>query len=208
MIRVVKVGGSLFDLADLPRRLRHWLSLQSPAHHVLVTGGGVLVEEVRRRHALEPIDEETAHWQCVDLMGVSARSLRLRMPEVPLTNDADRLRAHGAGLRASIFDPGDWLRRCEPRAAGTRLARGWEATSDSIAARLAVWLGAAELVLLKSTLPPADRAATPVDLSATGYVDGFFPQLAAELPPARVVNFRDDSYQEVKIAGCRHLAPL
>jgi len=33
-IRVVKVGGSLFDLPDLAERLHNWLGEQTPAHQV------------------------------------------------------------------------------------------------------------------------------------------------------------------------------
>lgn len=190
MIRVVKVGGSLFDMADLLQRLHDWLGRQLPAHHVLVPGGGELVDEVRRRHALRPIDEEAAHWECIDFMGVNAVRLRSWLPDVPLVDDVDCLKSRGAELRVSIFDPGEWLRRHEPHVPGTRLPCGWAVSSDSIAARLAVAIGAKELVLLKSALPP-DGSATPAELAAAGYVDDFFPQLAAEMPPTRLVDFRD-----------------
>ena len=60
MIRVVKVGGSLLDLPQLPQKLRMWLAAQSPAHNVLVVGGGPLVEQVRTWHAETGIDESMA----------------------------------------------------------------------------------------------------------------------------------------------------
>ena len=139
-------------------------------------------------------------------MGVTAKELHALLPEVPLITDVAKLNLHMDVAWTTIFDPGDWLRRLEPDVPGARLACGWETTSDSIAARFAVALGAAELVLLKSTLPVSGLPAAPGDLAAAGYVDGFFPQLAAELPPTRIVGFRDDSFQEVQLAGFRQSA--
>jgi hypothetical protein len=63
---------------------------------------------------------------------------------------------------------------------------------------MAITAGAAELVLLKSKTPPdvamdetralSDRLA---ELARQGYVDSFLAELAAELPPLRMVNLRE-----------------
>ena len=68
-------------------------------------------------------------------------------------------------------------------------------TSDSIAARLAVRLGAGELVLLKSSLPAA--GSTLPGAAETGYVDAYFPTAAAEVPRVRCVDLRADDFPEV-----------
>ena len=223
-VRVVKVGGSLFDLPDLACRLRQWLSRQSPAHHLLLAGGGPLADQVRQWHALSPLEEAVAHWMCVDLLTVSAHLLHARLPEIPLIED-DRLLCQRVGIRGcTIFEPAGWMRHGEPKLPGTCLPPTWEVTSDSIAARLAVVLGAEELVLMKSTLPKGlsqnrlggiqrpKKSARPNSLetcskngldggirafSAAGYVDPMLTRLVEELPPIRLVNLRAKSYTEL-----------
>ncbi len=189
MVRVVKVGGSLLDLPDLPGRLRSWLAAQSPAHHVLLAGGGSLCNQVRKWHDRHPLDEEAAHWLCVDLMSATARLLRSWLPELTLTDDDRQLCGRLGKPGATIFDAAKWLRDPEPALPGVALQRNWDVTSDAIAGRLAVTLAAEELVLLKSnasTIADSDLAA----LAAEGYVDQMLPRLARELPPVRMVNLR------------------
>lgn len=196
MIRVVKVGGSLFDLADLPQRLREWLSRQPSAHSVFIAGGGALVEALRRQASVQPVDEATAHWRCIELMSETAHALQRRVRVIPLVDDIEALQRRLADDGATIFDSGGWLRKLEPRLPGIQLPCTWETSSDSIAGRVAVTLGAHELVLLKSTLPPADWAADSRQLVAAGYVDAMFPRLAPELPPTRFVDLRGNSFPE------------
>jgi len=187
VVRVVKVGGSLLDLPDLPKRMRCWLEAQTEAHQVLIVGGGRLVEQVRQGHAG---DEVAAHWLCVDLMRLTAEFLHDRLPEVPLVEDFSELQSRLALPGSTLFSVANWLRHQELQQIGTRLPQSWEVTSDAIAARLAVVAGADELVLLKSALPdfvPPDDIA---GLSATGFVDPMCARLASELPPCRVVNLR------------------
>ncbi|MCH2114746.1 MAG: hypothetical protein MK171_07550 [Pirellulales bacterium] len=186
-IRVVKVGGSLLDLPDLADRIRHWLAAQSAAHHILIAGGGPLADQMRQWHQQRPIREASAHWMCIDLMTVTAHLLHDRMPEIPLIED-DRLLCQRVGDRScTIFGVGPWMRESESHLPGTRLPATWEVSSDSIAGRLAIVLGATELVLLKSALPPNDKLD---HLSNTEYVDPMFSRLAAELPPIRPVNLK------------------
>jgi len=202
-VRVVKVGGSLLDLPDLPARLRDWLARQQPAHQVLIAGGGSLVEQVRHWHAAQPLDEVVAHWMCVDLLAVTARLLQARLPEIPLVEDDRLLRERAAKTGCTIFDPAAWLRRSEPGLLGTRLPSNWEVTSDAIAGRLAVTLDAEELVLMKSVLPQSAVSSEISHLSATGYIDPMLARLASELPSTRLVNLRSDPPQELeKIGPC------
>jgi len=194
-IRVVKVGGSLLDLPDLAGRLRRWLAAQSPAHHVLIAGGGALVEQVRQWHNRQPLGEAAAHWMCIDLMTVTAHMLYDRLPEIPLIED-DRLLCQRVGDRAcTIFGIAPWMRQSEPNLPGYRLPRSWQVTSDSIAGRLAIVLGADELVLLKSSLPDTSKSGQISQLAAAGFVDRMLPNLATELPAFRLVNLRNDTYR-------------
>ena len=199
-IRVVKVGGSLFDLPDLAERLHQWLAAQAPAHHVLIAGGGTLVNQVRQWHQLNPLGDAAAHWMCVDLMTVTAHMLHDRLPEIPLVED-DRLLCQRVGERGcTIFGPASWLRHSEPRLHGIRLATNWEVTSDAIAARLAIVLAAEELVLMKSTLPTGNVEIE--GLAESGYVDRMLVDLAEEMPPTLLVDLRAE---DPRSESCRLL---
>jgi aspartokinase-like uncharacterized kinase len=192
MIRVVKVGGSLLDLSELPQRLRAWLSAQSPAHNVLIVGGGALVDQVRRRNAGHAMDEAVAHWMCIDLLGITAQFLHSQLPEFPLLDDDRALRERAAQPGATIFSPACWLRSVEPDLPGTPLPCTWDTTSDAIAGRLAVALRADEFVLQKSAIPRRNRWSGLTELAHDGYIDCVLAKMAAELPPTRLVNLRTD----------------
>lgn len=190
MIRVVKVGGSLFDLPDLGERLREWLARQRPAHNVLIAGGGPLVEQIRTWHADEPIEDAAAHWMCIDLLTVTAHMLHAWMPEIPLVEDDCLLCQRVGEPGATIFGPAPWMRHSEPGLPGTWLPSSWETTSDSIAGRLAAALLADEFVLMKSALPRRKTSRELSALAAVGYIDSVLAQMAPELPPTRLVNLR------------------
>ena len=199
MIRVIKVGGSLFDLPQLPERLRAWLDAQAPAHNVLVPGGGALVEQVRTWHAAETLDDAAAHWMCVDLLTVTAHMLHAWLPEIPLIEDDGLLCQRVGEPGATIFGPAPWMRRSEPRLPGTWLPTSWETTSDSIAGRLAAALRADEFVLLKSVVPRGSASRDLSALAAMGYIDPVLAQMAPELPPTRLVDFRSEPVVEALV---------
>ena len=92
------------------------------------------------------------------------------------------------------------LRREEQQQVAGRLPIGWEVTSDSIAARIAELTGSVELVLLKSTLPPAGASVS--QLVANGYVDDWF-QHAWTTGRLRCVDLRREQFPERSYArGC------
>ncbi len=187
-LQIVKLGGSLFDLPDLADRIKEWLANQSPASSVLIAGGGPLVDEVRRWHDTHPIDQEAAHWICIDLMSVTARLLYSSLANTSLTDDILDLRHRPVQPACVVFDSAHWLRDQEPASRGRQLPIGWRVTSDSIAARLAEVLDAAELVLMKSSLPTDDCDLK--GLADAGYVDEAFPVLASGLRSIRFVDLR------------------
>jgi aspartokinase-like uncharacterized kinase len=195
-LRIVKVGGSLLDLPDLAERLRHWLSDQPSATTVLLAGGGSLADEVRRWDERFQLGEATSHWLCIDLLDVTAQLLKALLPDAHVCWNYTRLcDAIRAGDQATIvFVPAGFLRAVEANLAGLRLPQSWDATSDSIAARLAEVTGAGELVLLKSSLPKANHQRE--ELSAE-YVDRNFLHAAQGLSKVRLVNLRDAALAEV-----------
>jgi aspartokinase-like uncharacterized kinase len=199
MIRVVKVGGSLLDVPELPDRLRRWLAAQPEAHNVLVAGGGPLVEQIRAWHAAEPIDEAAAHWMCVDLLTVTAHLLHGWLPEIPLVENDCLLCQRVGEPGATIFGPAPWMRHAEPGLPGLWLPCSWDTTSDSIAGRLAVALQAEEFVLRKSALPRRRTSRELSALAAVGYIDPVLAQMAPELPPTRLGNLRAEPPIEARV---------
>lgn len=196
-IRVVKVGGSLFDLPDLPQRLHSWLAAQTAAHHVLIAGGGSLADQVRELNAVRPLSETAAHWMCVDSMTVTAHLLHDWLETIPLVED-DRLLCQRVGDQGcTVFGTANWLRHSEPYLPGSKLPHAWQVTSDSIAARLAIVLQADELLLLKSSLPQANS--TLPELAVNGYIDEILAVLDPELPQTTFVNLRDLSHRAVDL---------
>ena len=200
MIRVIKVGGSLFDMPALPERLRRWLASQPRAHNVLVAGGGKLVEQVRTWNSSQPIDEIAAHWMCVDLLTVTAHMLHAWLPEIPLIENDGLLCQRVGEVGATIFGPASWMRHSEPGLPGVWLPSSWETTSDAIAGRLATALRADEFVLLKSVLPRGSAGLELSALAATGYIDSVLALMAPELPPTRLVDFRSTPPSDARVS--------
>ena len=138
-VRVVKVGGSLFDYAELPVALHNWLTRHSESLHVLVAGGGDLAETIRTVCVRFGLDPTAAHWICIDLLTASARMLAALLPAAQFVSTY-------AGLQLAlqrrepavlVFAVADFLHGVEPQLSGPLLPHAWSVTSDSIAARLA-----------------------------------------------------------------------
>jgi aspartokinase-like uncharacterized kinase len=173
-VRVVKVGGSLLDRPGLGEELRRWLSGQTPAHHILVAGGGGWANLIRQADDRFGLSQQAAHWLCIRALRITARLLAELLPEAALVVELGQLRSCRPSDGPTIFDPWTFLRSVEPHLPGPRLPESWDVTSDSIAGRLAMVLAADELVLLKSAspgvevvgVPRASRAPLPATLPA------------------------------------------
>jgi aspartokinase-like uncharacterized kinase len=203
-VRVVKLGGSLLNYADLPNALRRWLARQSLAHHVIVVGGGEWVDCIRRACSLHGLDQAAAHGLCVDLLSVTSRLVAELLPEACVVSDYPQLcKLLERDLpsceppRFVLFDPRSYLHEDETRLPGTRLQQNWDVTSDSIAARLAITIGANQFVLLKSVLPCSPHEMK--QLVASGYVDPYFQELADELPPTFMINLRAEDFPTARL---------
>lgn len=196
--RVIKLGGSLLDLADLPARFRRWLSLQPPMQNVVVAGGGRLADVIREAFARHRLDEDDAHWLCIRILGVTAGLAARLLPESVLVKSLEELAGIEGASRLILFETESWLRDEELRSP-CPLPHTWDVTSDSIAARLAEWISAEELVLLKSALPA--QPATLAAAAESGLVDRYFPVAAADLRSSRLVNLRDGRFPELHFAA-------
>jgi len=190
-VRVVKVGGSLFDWNQLPIALGRWLDAQSPACNILIAGGGGLADVIRQADATHALGEQTAHELCVDLLGVMARLLEALLAGRALRVTYSNLQERQTANRlpgCCVLDVRDFL-DIESTAPLRSLPHSWDVTSDSIAAWVACALPANQLVLLKSREPPGEPS--PDALAAAGYVDRGFPTAVAPFAgTVRMVNLR------------------
>jgi aspartokinase-like uncharacterized kinase len=177
LVRVIKVGGSLFDWPELPSALSEWLAQQSPGTNYLLAGGGPWVEELRRAAATFDLSEEFCHRTALQLMRTSAAVLR----EVLRSAGMDKASSFILLDAETQLGIAKTLKRVP-------LPASWDVTSDSIAAHLAKGLQATELVLLKSAQLTSDHSLSAAAQNA--WVDGYFPQAAAGLPTIRFVNLR------------------
>ena len=189
-VRVIKLGGSLLDLAGLAARFDAWLAVQPCLSNVVLVGGGDMADVVRRAFVRHRLSEEDAHWLCIRILGVTAELAVCLLPKAVLVRRFEDLAAQRREL--AVFDCEAFLRETDARSADP-LPHSWDVTSDSIAARLARRLRAAELVLLKSALPGPARSTA--EAAAAGYVDVHFPSAAAGLP-VRCVNLRGEGWPE------------
>ena len=179
--KIVKVGGSLFELPDLCARLSNWLEQEPHERIILVPGGGAAANVIRDLDRTHQLGEEAAHWLALRMLQVNAHFLASLLPEarvVATPLDAGRL---------SILDGLAFSQDDESQSA--RLPHLWDATSDSLAVRAAIVAHAHELVLLKSLgWDGPDWAAA----ARAGVVDGHFPRIMQQAPGlrVRVVNLR------------------
>jgi aspartokinase-like uncharacterized kinase len=184
-VTVVKVGGSLFDIPDLGKHLISWLAGLKQAT-LLVPGGGPLVEVLReldRRHSL---GEETSHWLALRAMSINTQILSRLIPESEIIHQESPSWGMLAEGRVAILDAHKFA-RLDDGESGCLPAK-WTVTSDSIAARAANVLGAAELILLKSVDWDFERNYGGAE--EQGVIDLFLRNLIQPHIPVRLVNFR------------------
>ncbi len=184
-IVVIKVGGSLIDWPPLPGRLALYLASRAAIRPVLIAGGGAMVDVLRRLDGLHGLGESRSHAIALRVLDVTADLLASLMPGSIVATTLEELPALWTSRLIPILAPRGVLLdddRLFPRDA---LPHRWSTTSDSIAARVAVILGASELILLKSTPPPS----SPFNLNtlaALGLTDAEFPTAARRLAVVRL----------------------
>jgi 5-(aminomethyl)-3-furanmethanol phosphate kinase len=186
MIHISKVGGSLFDLADLGDRIRQAITHLEPANNVLIAGGGEFTDLIAKAQTHHSLCDVETHWLCIKTLGVTASLLKALLPEAKLTDQPLEL-ADAAEPSLWILDTEQLLKNETASEAIRLLPRDWTVTTDSIAAAVAVELQATELVLLKSTncQPEAIQS-----LAQQHLVDSYFHIAAAPIPKIGWINLR------------------
>ena len=197
-IVVVKVGGSLFDWPELAARLQRFLQSDEIENNrvVLIAGGGPFAEAVRTLDATHGLGERASHRLALRAMDVSAELLASMLPDAIAVDDFSRLAdAWGAGRRPILAPRHHMEEVDEP--SDDALPLSWETTSDSIAARIAERLGAARLVLLKSSSVVATDRAEAV---RRGLVDPIFPWASRRIDRVELAAFRDPDARMIRLA--------
>jgi aspartokinase-like uncharacterized kinase len=181
---VIKVGGSLLEWPELPRRLTQFLEDcrvaggSSRPNIALMAGGGPAADLVRTMDRIHGLGDEQAHRLAIDALELNARILASLLPGCTVVERPDEIDRVCDRGQVAVLSPRRFLEESDGRRTDP-LPASWDITSDSIAARLAADLRASRLVLLKSASLPdgADRA----EAARLGLVDPFFPSVARQL---------------------------
>jgi len=191
-LAVVKVGGSLFDWPELPRRLATFLdarrTIVPPARTVLIAGGGPTVDVVRALDQIHGLGDECAHQLALHALDLTAVLLAALVPGSILVDRIESLACAWNAPSIPILAPRKSINELD-RTGRDPLPASWLVTSDAIAARLAVAARADCLILLKSA--PLPDTASRQDAAQLGLVDPMLPAVARSLARVEYVNLRD-----------------
>lgn len=186
---VVKVGGSLLGWPGLPPRLSDYLKTLDHDATVLVAGGGRAADFLRELDSTHGIGEKRSHGLALIALDLTAHALAAVVPGLLVVDRPADLPAATARGRTPVLSP-RWFLENNDRRSADPLAESWDVTTDSIAARLAVFLGADELVLLKSS--GLGTATTRDEAARAGLVDPAFPETSATIRRLAFLNLRGD----------------
>lgn len=198
-LRVIKVGGSLYDLPDLGARLRKTFAQWPKSHLLIVPGGGPAVDVVRSWQTDHDLSDEQAHQLALEMLSVCASFLSdLIQIESNIVKNGSEIAVRGKSPGISILDANAYLCSVEQRQ-GELFPHDWTSTSDSIALIVALRCRATELMLLKSVDTPKPEEVLSRDeldqLVDAGILDATFGKLlqhAGKFPgmPIRILNLR------------------
>ena len=189
LFRIIKLGGSLLTRSDWPSNLITWVEKQVPMRNIFLVGGGLPADAVRafdKAHQLRP---SISHTLAIEALGLSLRMAEAVLPHADIITSLDDLATESKSDQIELLDVRPFLSSVESSKPGERLPHDWSATSDSIAARIASVYGAAELVLLKSTLPA--HCNDWENATQSGLVDEHFPYAVKKVSNAYCVNLTD-----------------
>ncbi|MCQ8118967.1 amino acid kinase family protein [Methylomonas rosea] len=170
MTCVIKLGGSLLETAALPACLAAIAKRAGPI--AIVPGGGPFADQVRSAQRLWRFDDVAAHRMAILAMQQMALLMRSLVPEFAIVADADSLRSAWQVKPVLIWSP--QVEQLDK----ANIAASWDVTSDSLAAWLAGYIEADELIVVKSA-PIPEQASLP-DLQRQGILDAAFQRFTAK----------------------------
>lgn len=182
---VIKVGGSLFDLPDLDRRINN-LVRRAGRRALLVPGGGPAADIVRGWQKTHLLSDPTAHQLALTSLRMGTALLTQLLTDGVSAGSRDAVGEAWSADRVPILDVGRFLQE-EEQKHSIALRHDWTVTSDAIAAWVARIWPARRLLLLKSVARPKDQSWP--EMAAAGLVDGAFSVLASGLQ-VRWLNLR------------------
>ena len=168
---VVKLGGGLLAYpAYFDSALEAIRDAADAQRLLIVPGGGLFADTVRRVDRQFRLSGDAAHWMAVLAMDQHAHLVVSRLAGSVLVADPGEAAAALDAARLPVLAPSRWLGAADP------LPHTWDVTSNSIAAWVAGAVRARRLVLVK---PPGAPARDSVD----GY---FHRALPAHVTPVIV----------------------
>lgn len=170
MTCVIKLGGSLLETAALPTCLAAIANRSGPI--VIVPGGGPFAEQVRTAQGQWYFDDVAAHRMAILAMQQMALLLHSLMPEFAIVSDVESVRATWQVKPVLIWSP--QIEQLD----NANIAASWDITSDSLAAWLAGFIEADELIIVKSA--QVSEQASLQDLQQQGILDTAFPRFTAQ----------------------------
>jgi aspartokinase-like uncharacterized kinase len=187
---VYKIGGSLFDLPELPLVIRRVLTQRPDSSPLLVAGGGRAADLVREWDSVHELGRDSAHALALEAMDLGASLLAHFLPEARLVRSEEQVRMAAGDHAVSILCAGCFIKAAQAEGHAA-LEHSWRVTSDSIAAWTAHVLGATELVLVKSRDVSCEMTFSAA--AQAGLVDEYFPTIAENLLMVGWVNARTDA---------------
>ncbi|HLQ44161.1 MAG TPA: hypothetical protein VK137_05495, partial [Planctomycetaceae bacterium] len=134
-VAVLKLGGSLLDLADLPDRLRSVFAMLDGDQPLLVCGGGAAADIVLRWHERFGLGEERSHWLALEAIRFNQRLLLDLLPELELVSNRAAAESAWRRGRVPLLELLAFASIEESAlSAEERLPHTWDVTSDSLAA--------------------------------------------------------------------------
>ncbi len=163
---VIKIGGSLLGSEELI----HWLDVfarYGDGKVILVPGGGIFADAVRRAQKQVNLSDSAAHRMAVmamDQYGILMADLN---PSLVTAESELEIAERGWQHRAIVWLPSKMV------ISDDKIPKSWDVTSDSLAAWLASKLNAEQLILIKSQ-PPLTRQMSIEHLIKENIVDKDF----------------------------------
>lgn len=185
---VLKLGGSLLDWPELPTTLTSYLRSRRSERLVIVGGGGSVTDVIRALDQTHSLGQECSHALALQSLDLTAYLFAAILPELVVVDRVESLDAVWAESRVPILAPRRFLDEVDACSAEP-IPHTWEATSDSIAARVAESLQSAELVLLKSA--PLAYGIDRREAAQLGLVDPLFPHASRLVARVTYLNLRE-----------------
>jgi len=167
---LIKLGGSLYNTAELILWLKALKKLSEQHTIIIVPGGGPFADQVRTAQSKHKFDDKTAHHMAI--MAMKQFGLLIQALEAHCQTFHD----HSPSLPPlSVWLPDDSL------LAEQTIAHSWDISSDSLALWLANKLNAQRLTLIKRVMTHSHSIA---QLSLGGVIDSGFANLYSQHPIA------------------------